>query len=77
MLNHKGKGCNIAHRYNPYRSDRIDLTGHEIYASKSIEAGEELSTPYNRCEVCQEMYDWFGAPEMFANYVRHSKRSED
>jgi len=68
MFNHNGKGYNIAHRYNPYSGDRIDQTGYEVYTTKSIEAGEELLNSYNRCNICNSMYDWFGAPEMFANF---------
>jgi len=53
MLNHvndhvNGNGHNIAHKYNPFRGDRIDLMGYEFYATKTIDAGEELLFTYNR-----------------------------
>ena len=53
MLNHvndhvNGNGHNIAHKYNPFRGDRIDLMGYEFYATKTIDAGEELLFTYTR-----------------------------
>ncbi|KAL7527761.1 hypothetical protein ACHAXR_006033, partial [Thalassiosira sp. AJA248-18] len=69
MMNHDNGKTNVKHKYDGYkRSDLIDETGYQIVASKPIQAGGELYNSYNQCNICDEIVDWVGTPEMFMNY---------
>ena len=45
LFNHGNTGYNIAHRYEFHEAEE---KGHEVYATRSIKAGEELFNSYNR-----------------------------
>ena len=68
MMNHSNRKTNVAHKYDPYKGDKIDKKGYEIVTSKPVLAREELFNSYNHCSICQEYYDWFGTPEMFLHF---------
>jgi len=40
----------------------------EVYASRDIEAGEEIYTTYNHCEDCGARYTNYGTPEILREY---------
>jgi hypothetical protein len=40
----------------------------EVYASRDIEAGEEIYTTYNHCEDCGARYTTYGTPEILREY---------
>ena len=68
MMNHHNGHYNVKHLYDPFKPDPIDKTGYEVVTSKTIRSGEELYNSYNHCNICYDVYDWFGTPEMFLHY---------
>ena len=63
MMNHDNQKYNVNHMYNVY-SDPFSHEGYEIVTTKAIPAGEELMNSYNRCNICSDLFDWFGTPEV-------------
>lgn len=68
MFNHDNGKYNIQHKYNPYGGDSLQETGYGVVTSRKIQAGEQLYNSYNRCDICDAFFDWFGTPEMFLHY---------
>eukprot|EP00804_Cyclotella_cryptica_P014705 CCRYP_020191-RA/>CCRYP_020191-RA protein AED:0.03 eAED:0.03 QI:100/1/1/1/0.33/0.25/4/1464/410 len=67
LFNHDNGKYNIQHKYNPYKSSLED-TGYEVIASRKIYPGEQLYNSYNRCNICEAYYDWFGTPEVYLHF---------
>lgn len=62
MYNHRnGKWLNT-------RPKMIEEKRHEMYASRDIEAGQEIYLSYNQCEDCFNRHYDFGTPEMLRDY---------
>ncbi|KAL7545395.1 hypothetical protein ACHAWF_008739 [Thalassiosira exigua] len=70
MGNHDNGKYNTPHKYDPYKGkgEAVYENGHEMVASEVIPAGGQIYYSYNRCNYCQEIYDWFGTPEMFLHF---------
>lgn len=68
MFNHHNGKYNIKHKHDPYNDPLVDEIGYEMVTTKAIRAGEELYNSYNHCNVCQELIDWIGTPEIFLLY---------
>eukprot|EP00571_Detonula_confervacea_P008930 CAMPEP_0172328258 /NCGR_PEP_ID=MMETSP1058-20130122/60260_1 /TAXON_ID=83371 /ORGANISM="Detonula confervacea, Strain CCMP 353" /LENGTH=512 /DNA_ID=CAMNT_0013045365 /DNA_START=263 /DNA_END=1802 /DNA_ORIENTATION=- len=69
MFNHHNGKYNMKHKYDHYKGkDTIENTGAGFVTTKSIKAGDELYNSYNRCNICQEYYDWQGTPEMLLQF---------
>ena len=71
MNNHHNGKHNMAHRYSPYDPYDVNIikqTGYELITTKEIKQSDELFTSFNRCMMCQELFDWFGMPEMFLQF---------
>jgi hypothetical protein len=70
MGNHDNGKYNTRHKYDPYKGkgEAVYENGHELVASEVIPAGGQIYYSYNRCNYCQEDYDWFGTPEMFLHF---------
>jgi hypothetical protein len=68
MFNHISDSTkyNIAHKSTPYGP--VKRSGYEIITTRTIQKSEELYNSYNRCNICAEMYDYHGTPEVFLNY---------
>ncbi|KAL7504895.1 hypothetical protein ACHAXN_002455 [Cyclotella atomus] len=67
MFNHDNGKYNIQHKFNPYTSP-LEETGYGVITTRKINAGEELYNSYNRCNICDGYFDWFGTPEVFQHY---------
>jgi len=69
MFNHSNKKYNMEHKYDYYKNhDQIEQTGAVFVTTQPIKAGGEVYNSYNRCNICQEAFDWHGTPEMFAQF---------
>jgi len=70
MINHDNAKYNVNHKYDPYSKSQKEMNldsekGQEIFTTKAIHAGDQLYNSYNRCNICDEYFDWVGTPEMF------------
>lgn len=71
MINHHNGKYNVKHNIDPYKpktGKEMKEKGYEMVTTQAIQAGDQLYNSYNRCNVCNEYYDWFGTPEMFLNF---------
>ena len=62
LYNHRnGKYCNTKVRNKEFRT-------HELWASRTIEAGEQIHNSYNLCAECLGRYVGYGTAEIFRDY---------
>ena len=61
----------INHRNGHYYNTRHNISEGEFYqllAHRRIDAGEQLHSSYNQCNVCGGRHDEYGTPEVFEEY---------
>lgn len=61
MMNHHNGKYNVRHLHDVYNNP-FSHEGYEIVTTKNIRAGEELMNSYNHCNICSDIFDWFGTP---------------